>query len=328
MSSGLLNKGIPKVFSYFKMYTVPNDLAYAILNINCLNLSSTNARIRLAVTTNPTLPPLSDFIDYDLKLDAVGGNLVKSDLVLSPGESFISYSDTDLVAFRLTGVEVSTSAPYFELTNGFGLPIINPIVISNPPQAVNITVLNNLSADKYFQASFSPDFSGLLYIVNAYQDLGNNTTNVNVNLSQTGTYYFRTSNDNVHWSPTLAINTIVQTNYNPVIAPVDLSTYIPGTGYMLNQGGSVTDYNYAIHVENQAISLVNIFIQFPTTIILISNDINFQDTTTTVNNNYNNLDINTYFFNLVPGLTYYIKCINAMTPDHSQPESNVLTITL
>ncbi len=104
MSGGLLGKGSPQPNQFLTLYTMPTGEMYATVDITCVNLNASDAKIRVAITSNPA-PSQVDFIEFDATVKGGGGGYDKKAQLLSPGESIIVYSDTSQVVFRAMGVE-------------------------------------------------------------------------------------------------------------------------------------------------------------------------------------------------------------------------------
>lgn len=103
MAAGLLGKGSPLQNTYLKLYTVPNNVKYATVDIDVVNMSTQTANVSISATSQQAAT-ITDFIEYKTPLKTNDGFTVTS-LVLSPNENLLVVSDTLNVVFRVSGIE-------------------------------------------------------------------------------------------------------------------------------------------------------------------------------------------------------------------------------
>lgn len=104
MAVGLLGKGSPLQNQTLTLYTASINIGYTTLDITCVNMSTSNAKISIAITTTPLSIVKKDYIEYQLNMNP-GDNYNVSALTISPGEAIVVSSDTAGCIFRVSGVE-------------------------------------------------------------------------------------------------------------------------------------------------------------------------------------------------------------------------------
>lgn len=89
------------------VYTVPDEVNYAVINVNVLNRSTTTpANISLALTSNGDTPADSDWIEYQFTIQP-RGVLQRTGVCINTAISVTALSDIAGVSVTAIGVEVS-----------------------------------------------------------------------------------------------------------------------------------------------------------------------------------------------------------------------------
>lgn len=104
MASGKLGAVDLTANTYATVYTVPASTV-STLNIAIVNRGSTEASVRVALTTEATTPALADFIEYDVGIPGTGGVLERSALVAGAGEKVMVRSTSGDASVRVHGFE-------------------------------------------------------------------------------------------------------------------------------------------------------------------------------------------------------------------------------
>lgn len=169
--SGLLGKSSPSQLNYFKLYTLPNTVDFVTTDLKVTNLASTNAKVRVAVGVNDT-PAKVDFVEYDAVVLANGGELNRTCIMISGGESVYIYSDINNVTFRLTGVETRIKSIVNWTINGD-----NKSATLNLSQSLSVT--NVLQTSAQYDASGNLLTKQLSSIIGTTDILGNATVSIN-----------------------------------------------------------------------------------------------------------------------------------------------------
>ena len=103
------------------IYTVPDDIEFASLNINIVNTSLIDARVRVAIS-NTTTYSLKDFVEYDAIL-LPNGVLERTGFICSTGEIITVFTDVPGVVARIHGLEESiVSKQNTQVGSGGGVP--------------------------------------------------------------------------------------------------------------------------------------------------------------------------------------------------------------
>lgn len=105
MANGLLGKGVTAVNVELVPYVVPSELKFATISLHLLNTGSSEADVKVYLTTNAGSPSVGDAIEYGAKLPANGGLLERGCLIVSPGERVVVRSDKAGVVVRVSGLE-------------------------------------------------------------------------------------------------------------------------------------------------------------------------------------------------------------------------------
>lgn len=103
---GLLGKQVLVADTNTTIYQANDKIAYADININILNPTNVDATVSIAITTSPTTPSAVDFIEQNLILTGDGSVLIRSNEVMSPGESLVVKSNISGVVARVSGKEL------------------------------------------------------------------------------------------------------------------------------------------------------------------------------------------------------------------------------
>lgn len=86
------------------VYTPPSG-KFACVSVNICNRNSTNAKVRLALSSSGTsTPAASEWIEYD-RLVANGLPVERTGLILNYGDRLIVYSDSANVSVMVDGFE-------------------------------------------------------------------------------------------------------------------------------------------------------------------------------------------------------------------------------
>lgn len=90
-----------------QIHQVVANCIYAEVNINILNSQTTDATIRVAITSAAT-PAVTDFIEDGVILPALGGTLENVGLILDAGEKIFVQSNKAGVVVRVSGKSYAT----------------------------------------------------------------------------------------------------------------------------------------------------------------------------------------------------------------------------
>lgn len=104
MANGYLAKGMTQAGQYADMYVVPANVVFTTASINCCNMGSNDASVRIAIATS-AIPGGADHIDYNSIIPANGGILERTCITCSPGEHILIFSDSPDIAVRIYGLE-------------------------------------------------------------------------------------------------------------------------------------------------------------------------------------------------------------------------------
>lgn len=104
MANGLLGKTLTSNGSNVTVYSVPATAKFATVSLNAVNLGTTVAKLRMAISYSSN-PSAVDYLEYGAELTASGGILERTCMVLSPNEKLIIHSDSSEVAVRVFGLE-------------------------------------------------------------------------------------------------------------------------------------------------------------------------------------------------------------------------------
>jgi len=99
--SGLLGKANLAADTNTAIYTVPAD-KIATANINLCNRTDSEITARIAVRNGPMTD--ADYLEYDTSIPA-HGVLERSGIVMSAGETIVTYASTAGVSVRVHGFE-------------------------------------------------------------------------------------------------------------------------------------------------------------------------------------------------------------------------------
>ena len=99
----LLASAKPAAGQTAAIYTVPTSRR-ATINLNCCNTGAGPARVRLAVSAEETAPLDTQWIEWDVELDA-SAVLERTGIVLAAGQKLFARSDTGLVTVNVWGIE-------------------------------------------------------------------------------------------------------------------------------------------------------------------------------------------------------------------------------
>ena len=91
------------------VYTVPANADYATVSVNFCNKGPSDAKLRVAITTNASNPAAEDYIEFDVVLTANGGTLERTCMLMSANEMIIVYTDQPNVSVRVSGLEEITT---------------------------------------------------------------------------------------------------------------------------------------------------------------------------------------------------------------------------
>jgi hypothetical protein len=103
MSNGLLGKAMSQTNTNVTVYTVPNNVQFATININILN-QGVAGTVKVAITTSAS-PAAVDYIDSAAALPADGGVYERTCQILSPGEKVIVEASNSNMSIRVQGLE-------------------------------------------------------------------------------------------------------------------------------------------------------------------------------------------------------------------------------
>jgi len=104
MANGVLARGMTQAGQYADMYTVPTDVVFSTASINCCNMGTDDATVRIAIA-NSAIPGGADHIDFNSVIPANGGILERTCIVCSPSEHILVFCDSSDVAVRIYGLE-------------------------------------------------------------------------------------------------------------------------------------------------------------------------------------------------------------------------------
>lgn len=89
------------------VYTVPDEIKYAVMNINVANRSSTTpATISIALTPDGNTPTAQDWIEFEFTIQP-RGVLQRTGVLINSGLSVTALANVANVSITATGVEVS-----------------------------------------------------------------------------------------------------------------------------------------------------------------------------------------------------------------------------
>lgn len=103
MASGILGTSNPSATTLTTLYTVPSA-KLATLTLAAVNMASTPAYIRVAISTSGT-PSASEYIEFDSILGGLGSTLDRTGIVLDATKRVVVYASTADVAFNVYGFE-------------------------------------------------------------------------------------------------------------------------------------------------------------------------------------------------------------------------------
>ena len=104
MANGLLGKAVSVANGNTKVYTVPSDVQFATVSVCLVNRGAANSTARIAICSTDT-PTNSEYVEFGVVLEANGGALERTCLILSPGERVIVYADSANLSIRVQGLE-------------------------------------------------------------------------------------------------------------------------------------------------------------------------------------------------------------------------------
>lgn len=104
MASGKLGAVDLTANTFATVYTVPASTV-TTLNVIIVNRGTTNAIVRVALSTEITTPANADFIEFDVVIPPNGGVLERTALVAGAGEKVMVISTTASVSVRVHGFE-------------------------------------------------------------------------------------------------------------------------------------------------------------------------------------------------------------------------------
>lgn len=103
MATGRLGKGSAGTASFTAIYTAPNNIQFATVNILVTNTSGADRSYSAAISTASN-PSASDYIRFDSPLPAVSTE-EQTAVLLSPGESILVKASGTGVVVRAHGIE-------------------------------------------------------------------------------------------------------------------------------------------------------------------------------------------------------------------------------
>ena len=109
MAKGLLGSTSIETTSsdaYTKVYEAPvaTVVEFVTVNIHAVNRATTAAKVRIAICTTAS-PANKDFLEYDVQLEANGGAIERSCVLMGPGEKVMVSSNTAGVSVQVRGLE-------------------------------------------------------------------------------------------------------------------------------------------------------------------------------------------------------------------------------
>lgn len=303
MNLDLLEKVIPPVGTFITLFRAPADIAYSTVNYNVVNLSDQVASVRVAIVDRDT-PSKYDYVDYDIKLDKTGDFIEKHSLILSPLENLIVYTDTNLVCFRVTGINTSILSPFIlntdNMYSNFGIwesTLIIPISFQNLiGQSPIIKIANN--------SNFNNETDANIRTITGVDGV----TKVYVVLPSEGTFYIRATNDNKLYSNILVIPVVKPNNYIPVVSNgTSVSTLPTQVNLAID-----TEVNYRVTVTNQEYEYLSLNSKKPITKVYISDSATFDTIYQTQLSNYDLNNPDNYYIKISSGQTYYVKAVTTV----------------
>ncbi len=328
MKHSIVVKRTPVPNQYTTLYTVPVNVLYATVSINMVNLVNENAGVHIAITKT-TIPLKTDFVDYKLPLESLGGQLCRQGFVLSAGESVVVLSDHPQTIFRLTGVVLSVDIPELLDYNYFPNDAnarFKQFYMYNSISGVSFGVKakNLSSALPPVQFSKNENFLTLENVKTTLVNYDTNSSTIDIKpvFLTTGLYYMRISNDGQAWSNTLSFDIVAPPVKTPTISALPNCDLVPD-GVMLNSGPAagvnagfiLTGYNYLY---------VAVDFGFLLTTVYVSSDINFS-TNVSIISDYDINNPSHYYLKLEQGKTYYIKAVDI--GESTEYVSNIFTLT-
>lgn len=105
---GLLGKQVLTANTDTAVYQANANIAYADININILNPTSSDATLSVAIAQSATSPLAIDFVEQNLVLTGDGSTLIRSNEIIGKGEYVIVRSNVTGVVVRVSGKECTS----------------------------------------------------------------------------------------------------------------------------------------------------------------------------------------------------------------------------
>jgi len=102
-AKGLLGKAVSVANTPVVVYEVPANIQFCTLSLALLNVGTTSAKVRLAVSSSTT-PSQAEWLEYDPTIPA-SGVLERTCIVVSPGEKVVLIGENNNFALRVFGLE-------------------------------------------------------------------------------------------------------------------------------------------------------------------------------------------------------------------------------
>lgn len=106
--NGTLGKALTIASQQVTPYIANATLDFATVSLFLCNTGNTDAKVRIAITTQATTPNPEDHIEYDAVIPASGGTLERTCIPLSASDKVMVYCDSSSVAVRVAGLEQSS----------------------------------------------------------------------------------------------------------------------------------------------------------------------------------------------------------------------------
>lgn len=104
MANGILGKSLTTANQYVKLYTVPSNVQYSVVNLYAINTSDVEATVTFTIGLSSDPAPV-DVVTYTVKIPAKGGEFERTCLVVSANEIVQVKTDSSAVVASVRGLE-------------------------------------------------------------------------------------------------------------------------------------------------------------------------------------------------------------------------------